>query len=225
VQTRGMALIACIRASDIRSVSHSATLSNTRDRLRYRYLRIAGNDVGTGSVARFLMLARIDAHRAKEEYPSHRLLVVVAARLEMDDGEATIFTELGAQVPQQPLRVGDIVFDRHLHSVINGFELGSLFCDDGPGRHHHAIRPAGYDYVADAVDPALMERWRADYRAMTSAQQMLAATIIWLYRGGRDNVWMRRVPMTWHAADAIFEMRQCDALADWGTLIALYPGW
>jgi hypothetical protein len=75
-------------------------------------------------------------------------------------------------------------------------------------------------YVADAV-----ERWRADYRAMTSAQQMLAATIIWLYLGGKDNVRMRRVPMTWRAADAIAEMRRCDALADWGTLIALYLGW
>jgi hypothetical protein len=33
---------------------------------------------------------------------------------------------------------------------------------------------------------------RADYRAMTAAQQMLAASIIWLYRGGKDNRWLRR---------------------------------
>ncbi len=66
---------------------------------------------------------------------------------------------------------------------------------------------------------------RADYRAMTAAQQMLAASIIWLYRGGKDNRWLRRVPCTWHAADAIDEMRRRDALADWGRLIPLYPGW
>jgi hypothetical protein len=83
----------------------------------------------------------------------------------------------------------------------------------------------GYDYHADAVDAWGMERWRADYRAMTAVQQMLAASIIWLYRGGKDNRWLRRVPCTWHAADAIDEMRRRDVLADWGRLISLYPGW
>jgi hypothetical protein len=70
-----------------------------------------------------------------------------------------------------------------------------------------------------------MEKWRADYRAMSSAQQMFAATIIWLYRGGKDNRWLRRVPCTWHAVDAIGEMRRSNILADWGILVALYPGW
>jgi hypothetical protein len=60
---------------------------------------------------------------------------------------------------------------------------------------------------------------------MMAAQQMLAASIIWLYRGGKDNRWLRRVPCTWHAADAIDEMRRRDVLTDWGCLICLYPGW
>ena len=117
------------------------------------------------------------------------------------------------------------LFNNHLRDAIVRFGLTSLFCDNGPGRHHHAIRPTGYDYHADAVDAWGMERWRADYRAMAEAQQMLAASIIWLYRGGKDKRWLRRVPCTWHAADAIDEMRRRDVLTDWGCLISLYPGW
>jgi hypothetical protein len=48
-----------------------------------------------------------------------------------------------------------------------------LFVDDAPGRHHHAVRPRGYDYSVDAVDPKGMEKWRADYRNMDPSQQVL----------------------------------------------------
>jgi len=39
-----------------------------------------------------------------------------------------------------------------------------------------------------------METWRADYRNMHSVQQMFAASIIWLYRWGKDRVWLRGYP-------------------------------
>jgi hypothetical protein len=107
--------------------------------------------------------------------------------------------------------------------MIRRFELASLFGDDGPGRRHHAIRPTGYDYHADQVNAGTMERWRASYRAMASARQMLAASIIWLYRGGKDNRWLRRVPCT--HGDAIAEMQSGAVLYDWSRLLALYPGW
>ena len=54
---------------------------------------------------------------------------------------------------------------------------------------------------------------------------MMAASIIWLYRAGKDNVWLRRVPCTWHAADAIDRLNAAGAFGDWARLYALYPGW
>jgi hypothetical protein len=70
-----------------------------------------------------------------------------------------------------------------------------------------------------------MERWRADYRGMPNHRQMLAASIIWLYRGGKDNCWLRRVPCTWCVADALHDLKAAAAIADWARLLVLYPGW
>lgn len=70
-----------------------------------------------------------------------------------------------------------------------------------------------------------MEQWRADYRHMPEERQMMAASIVWLYRAGKDNVWLRRVPCTWHAADAIVCLEAVGAFEDWARLYALYPGW
>ena len=180
---------------------------------------------GEGSVQTLLSLALADPERAKERFPAYRLSQLVTARFDMDDVEATIFANLARPPATARLLHDPAPFNDHLRDAIERFGLTSLFCDNGPGRHHHAIRPPGYDYHADAVDAWGMERWRADYRSMTAAQQMLAASIIWLYRGGKDNRWLRRVPCTWHAADAIDEMRRRDVLTDWGRLISLYPGW
>jgi hypothetical protein len=180
---------------------------------------------GEGSVQTLLSLALANPERAKERFPAYRLTQLVTARFDMDDVEATIFANLARPPATARLLRDTAPFNDHLRDAIGRLGLTPLFCDDGPGRHHHAIRPTGYDYHADAVDAWGMERWRADYRAMTAAQQMLAASIIWLYRGGKDNRWLRRVPSTWHAADAIDEMRRRDVLTDWGCLISLYPGW
>jgi hypothetical protein len=180
---------------------------------------------GEGSVQTLLSLALADPERAKERFPAYRLTQLVTTRFDMDDVEATIFANLARSPATVRLLLGAAPFNDHLRDAIERFGLTSLFCDNGPGRYHHAIRPTGYDYHADVVDAWGMESWRADYRAMTAAQQMLAASILWLYRGGKDNRWLRRVPCTWHAADAIDEMRWRDVLADWGRLISLYPGW
>jgi len=161
---------------------------------------------------------------SKAQFPEYRLTRLVLNRFDMDEAEARIFIDLtGATAPETVL--GGTPFNDHLSASIERFALTALFCEVGPGRHHHAIRPTGYDYHSDAVDALAMEKWRADYRAMSPARQMLAATIIWLYRGGKDNRWLRRVPCTWHAVDAIDEMRRSGVLANWAILVALYPGW
>jgi hypothetical protein len=115
-------------------------------------------------------------------------------------------------------------FDDHLRHVIARYRMQRLFSDDGPGLYHHAIRPTGYDFHGGGVIPLGMEQWRANYRAMTDERQMLAASIIWLYRAAKDNVWLRRVPCTWHAGDAIAHMQAAGVLVDWARLFALYPG-
>jgi hypothetical protein len=172
-----------------------------------------------------LALALTDPSQAKARFPDFRLTRLVTARLDMDDEEATLFSDLANTIASQPLSYDPAQFDEHLRAVIGRIGLTPLFRDDGPGRHHHAVRPSGCDYKADKVDAWGMERWRADCRAMSTARQMVAASIIWLYRGGKDSRWLRRVPCTWHAVDALCEMRRSGVLPEWGRLISLYPGW
>jgi hypothetical protein len=162
---------------------------------------------------------------AGERFPGFRLASFVAARLELDERDIEAFTELLGIKATLNRDDAPRPFDRHLRSVIANYHLGALFRDDGPGPHHHAIRPAGYDFDRDEVIPSGMERWRLAYRGLPQERQMLVASIIWLYRAGKDNVWLRRVPCTWHAAEAIDQMKSKGALADWACLFALYPGW
>jgi hypothetical protein len=179
---------------------------------------------GDNTVQTLLSLTSSDRRGAKERFPDYRLTRLVLARFDMNDAEASVFVDLtGASAPERVL--GGTPFNDHLRASIERFALTALFREEGSGRYHQAIRPTGYDYYLDAVDADAMEKWRADYRVMSPAQQMFAATIIWLYRAGKDNRWLRRVPCTWQATDALAEMRRSNILADWGTLVCLYPGW
>jgi hypothetical protein len=141
-----------------------------------------------------------------------RLSAVVLSRLDLDGGDVATLLDGDTEAAG----AGDRAFDAGLRGLIT---------DDGPGQHHHAVRPRGYDFAAGEVDPLGMERWRADYRVMAPARQMLAATILWLYRGKRDFCWLRRVPCDWDAATAVDEMESAGVLQRWGALIARYPGW
>ena len=70
-----------------------------------------------------------------------------------------------------------------------------------------------------------MAEWRRAYKALAPVRQMMVATIICLYRGEADKLWLSRLPSAWHAADAVAVLKDEGALRDWGRLIALYPGW
>jgi hypothetical protein len=200
------------------------TVDPTREAVVVSGENVFPGSAGDDDVRALLSLASSDPSKAKERFPDYRLTRLVLTRFDMDDAEASVFIDLTeATAPETVL--GGAPFNDHLRTSIDRFALTDLFCDDGPGRHHQAIRPTGYDYYVDAMDAAAMGKLRADYRAMSPAQQMFAATIIWLYRGGKDNRWLRRVPCTWHAVDAIGEMRRSGILADWGILVSLYPGW
>jgi hypothetical protein len=152
-----------------------------------------------------------------------RLSNLVAQRFDMDNDEALRFALACGGDPAAA--TGHEPFNRHLRTVILRYDLTSLFQDNGQYLHHHAIKPTGYDYDADEVIPEAMAQWRATYRALPEAGQIIAATIIWLYRGGPDTVWLRRVAVAWQAADAIALLRATSALPDWGLLVCLFPGW
>jgi hypothetical protein len=80
------------------------------------------------------------------------------------------------------------------------------------GQYDHATRPRGYDYSVDTVHSEDMESRRTDYRSMHFVQQIFTASIIWLCRGGKDNVWLGRVPCTWLAAEALQILHESGAL-------------
>lgn len=172
-----------------------------------------------------IVLALQSADAAKELFPDYRLTRLITARLQLDDADIGQLATIFGDSLLLPLRSTPRPFDHHLRYVIAHHGLEALFRDNGHAPYHHAIRPTGYDFYRDEVVPAGMEQWRADYRSMPDERQMMTASIIWLYRGGKDKVWLRRVPCTWHAADAIACMTRAGLLHDWVRLFALYPGW
>lgn len=181
-----------------------------------------------GDLAEPLEVIRLSlesADAARERFPNYRLTRLVEARLELDEIDVGQLSNILGVDLQRPTPGVLRPFDAHLRKVIDRYGLGALFGDDGHAPYHHAIRPTGYDFHRDEVIPTGMEQWRADYREMSDERQMIAASIIWLYRAGKDNVWLRRVPCTWHASDAIACMSAAEALVDWARLYALYPGW
>lgn len=154
-----------------------------------------------------------------------RLAAFVTRRVLMSDEEAEEWAVSGGLAIKGPFQHHPRPFDAHLRRILDAYRLGSLFGDDGPGQHHHQIRPLGYNYREDQVCPLGMELWRAEYRAMEPVRQMMAATAIWLYRGGKDSRWLRRVPCVWSASDALQELEEAGSFEDWLKLVVLYPGW
>lgn len=112
-----------------------------------------------------------------------------------------------------------------LQQAIRQLRLFKLFARTHDGEYHRSVCPAAYNERTGEHHPEEMARWRADFRAMRPEQQMMAATIVWLYRSGSDSIWLRRVPCTWRASEALHYMHDAGCLALWLRLVASYPGW
>jgi hypothetical protein len=82
---------------------------------------------------------------------------------------------------------------------------------------------AGLDTRTDGVDPKGMAAWRRAFKALPPVRQMMVATIICLYRGEADKLWLARLASTCHAADAIAALREAGALRDWGPASCALP--
>jgi hypothetical protein len=167
---------------------------------------------------------------ARGWFPKVRLVDVVARAPSMDGAEKRALAAVcGASVEDLPEGSGRApAFAAHLLDVIARYELDAFFTRE-PDRAVNGIdvRPRGIDRRtdADAVDPKAMTEWRRAFKALPPVRQMMVATILCLYRGEADKLWLARLPSNWHAADAVAALMGAGALRDWGRLVALYPGW
>jgi hypothetical protein len=153
-----------------------------------------------------------------------RLDRLVQHLLDLDDDNAMELETLGG-VPMALGSRSPASFNNALQQVMRQLQLFKLFCPSQEGEFHRSICPAAYNERTGEHHPEEMARWRAEFRGMAPEQQMMAATIIWLYQSGPDSTWLRRVPCTWRAGEAMQYMRDAGCLSLWLSLVARYPGW
>lgn len=173
--------------------------------------------------------AQVSEVFALGRFPKTRLVDLVSKRPSMDGREAIALGAVcGVDVsavmwPRSPAPA----FCAQLQRVIYRYGIEDLFVRN-PSRAINGIewRPRGIGPRTDAVIATEMQAWRRAFRAKPAHRQMMAATILWLYRGGPDKIWMKGMSAnTWSAANAIGTLRANGLLSDWGKLVALYPGW
>jgi hypothetical protein len=148
---------------------------------------------------------------------------LVLSLFDLDVSEATQLEWISNS--ERPLDRCPAGFYETLQQTIRQLRLSRLFSRTYDGEYHCSICPAAYNERTGEHYPDEMARWRADYRAMTPEQQMMVSTIVWLYRDGPDSIWLRRVPCTWRASEALHYMHDAGCLSLWLKLIARYPGW
>lgn len=153
-----------------------------------------------------------------------RLSSLVHYFVDMDIAEASLLMKLAEPQTHDFVRTPQ-AFHMVLMEVISSQRLHRLFTCGQSGEYHRGIVPGGYSERTGEIFPHEMAAWRADFRAMAPEQQMLAATIVWLYQSGADSTWLRRVPCTWSVVEGVQYMRDAGCLGDWLRLLALCPGW
>lgn len=153
-----------------------------------------------------------------------RLDRLVARSLDLDEHAALSLEALAGGTHVRAMRT-PAHFLTVLKQAITELRLSRLFCSSSQGEFHRGICPAAYDEQSGEHHPAEMAAWRAGFRAMAPEQQMMAATIVWMYRSGADSIWLRRVPCTWRASEALRYMHDAGCLTIWIRLIARFPGW
>ncbi|MGE8046829.1 hypothetical protein ACQKPT_00775 [Pseudomonas monteilii] len=152
-----------------------------------------------------------------------RLEHLVLDLMEIDVEEAAQIDALSDTVT--PFGRSAQCFDELLQHSIQQLQLFKLFGRTREGDYHRSFCPTAYDAATGEHYPEEMARWRADFRAMSPERQMVATTLVWMYRSGPDSIWLRRVPCTWTASEALYCMRDAGCLSLWLQLVARYPGW
>jgi hypothetical protein len=164
---------------------------------------------------------------ARGRFPGYGLGDLVWTRPSMDTTGAIALAEICGVIIQRPIWKNPEPFSDHLYELMERRCVGRFFFKHPRPRRegHYAIRPRAYSIVDESIMPEEMTAWRKDYRALPAPEQMLIASVLWLYRGGNDKTWMARLPKAWHAADALVALRAAGLIEDWAKLVALYPGW
>lgn len=168
--------------------------------------------------------ALVSPSLARGRFPKVRLVDLLMKLTAMDAEECHALAALGGwDIPDRNPRW----FLEHLYDVIETHRLNEFFgiYPNRPAMFHNDVRPRGIDWATEEVDNAEMATWRRAYKASGPAVQMLVASILWLYHGSDDTLWMSGLRRSWHAADAISALVEAGLFRDWVRLAALYPGW
>lgn len=178
--------------------------------------------------------ALISPSFAKGRFPTNKLVDVVCKRWQMDPAEVVTLTTLCGQPVDGDFwtdnQVQRELFIAHLEDIVARYELYALYAHGRPAQGI-TLKPRGADLDDESEETKqqfarTVTEWRKAYSGLPAHKQLLSASLMWLYRGDPDKTWLSRVGAhTWHAADAIPEMRAAGILEDWAKLIALYPGW
>ena len=150
---------------------------------------------------------------------------LIEKRAVMDGIEITTFAYLVGLYVVPAYECRRRLFALQLHDVIDKYRLWTLY-DHFPDHPAQGIdiKPTGYDWGRH--EKTGIKEWRQNYRALPKHEQMIAASIMWLFTGRvGEKTWMERCPRNWHAADALCTMKAEGSLHDWGRMVALYPGW
>ena len=134
---------------------------------------------------------------ARGRFPKLRLVDIVAKIPSMDGQEIRALAAVcGASVEGLPEGSGRApAFAAHLLGVIARYELEAFFTREPDWAVNGIdVRPRGVDYRTDQVDKEAMAEWRRAYKRLPPVRQMMVATIICLYRGEADKLWLSRLP-------------------------------
>ena len=166
---------------------------------------------------------------ARDRLNEYTLADFVTKRPAMSDSTAEAFAAVcGAPHTQGPFFRRSEPFFNYIQGFIEKYDIGRFYGHfPSRGGWHMAIRPRGVDWHGDErLIPSELRRFRRDFMAVPEPTRMLVATVLWLYRGGKDDhTWLKGLRRHWNGVDAIMALNMAGMRADWGELIARYPGW
>jgi len=146
--------------------------------------------------------ALVSSSLARGRFPGVRFVDLVTKLISTDADECHALAALGGwNIPDRHPGL----FLEHLYDVIEKHHLHEFFgvYPERPAMFRNDVRPHGIDWTTEEVDKSEMAAWQKAYKESSVTQQMLVASILWLYHGRDDTLWMKGLSRSWHAADAI----------------------
>lgn len=153
-----------------------------------------------------------------------RLDQLVFASMDLDRHEIQYLSQFTTSSEWHSSRTS-VAFHLELTRALSDCRLWSLFCRTNADSDHRNIVPCAYDERTGRVHGPEMAQWRATFRSLPPEAQIICATVVWLYRGGPDSIWLRRVPCSWRADEALAYMRDAGVIEIWLALLLSFPGW